>query len=32
MFDIKNPDFLGGNNVHHVIQIALLVFIAYKVK
>ncbi len=32
MFDIKSPDFLGGNNVHNVIQIALLVFIAYKVK
>ena len=32
MFDIKSPDFLGETNVHNVIQIALLVFIAYKVK
>jgi len=32
MFDIKSADFLGGNNVHHVIIIGLLVFIAYKVK
>jgi hypothetical protein len=29
--DIKSPDFLGGNNVHHVLQLALLGFIAYKV-
>ncbi len=30
MFDIKSPDFLGGVNVHNVIQIGLLVAITYK--
>lgn len=31
MFDIKNQDtFLGGQNVHNLIIIALLVYIAYK--
>ena len=32
MLDIKNPDtFLGGQNVHNLIIIALLVVIAMKV-
>lgn len=30
--DIKSPDFLFGNNFHHVVIIGLLVYIAYKVK
>ena len=30
MFDIKSPDFLGGNNVHNVIIIGLCAAIAYK--
>lgn len=30
LLNIKSPNFLGGNNVHHVIQIGLLVAIAYK--
>lgn len=28
--DIKSPDFLGGNNVHNVITIALLGLLVYK--
>ena len=32
MFDIKSPDFLGGQNVHNVIIIGLLAFAAYKLK
>jgi hypothetical protein len=33
MFDIKNPDtFLGGQNVHNLLILGLLAFIAYKVK
>ncbi len=32
MLDIKNPDtFLGGQNVHNLIIIALLVVVAMKV-
>ncbi len=31
ILDIKNDNFLGGLNVHHVIIITLLLFIAYKV-
>jgi hypothetical protein len=31
MFDIKSPDFLGGNNVHHVLQLVLLGLITYKI-
>lgn len=31
LLDIKSPNFLGGNNVHNVIQIALLLLVAYKV-
>jgi hypothetical protein len=31
--DLKNPNtFLGGQNVHNLIIIGLLVFVAYKVK
>jgi hypothetical protein len=30
MFDLKSPDFLGGNNVHNVIIIGLLVYLTYK--
>ena len=31
MFDIKNQDtFLGGQNVHNLIIIALLAFLTYK--
>jgi hypothetical protein len=31
MFDIKNPNsFLGGQNVHNLIIIGLLIFIIYK--
>jgi len=31
MFDIKNQDtFLGGQNVHNLIIIGLLVFLTYK--
>lgn len=30
MFDIKSPEFLGGNNVHNVIIIGLCAAIAYK--
>lgn len=29
-FDIKSPNWLGGNNVHNTITIALLGAIAYK--
>lgn len=32
MFDINSSSFLGGVNVHNVVMIGLLVFIAYKVK
>lgn len=31
VLDIKSPNFLGGNNIHNVIIIALSVGIAYKV-
>jgi hypothetical protein len=31
VLDIKSPNFLGGNNVHNVIQIGLLLLVAYKV-
>jgi hypothetical protein len=31
MFDIKSPDFLGGNNVHNVLILGLLAYVAYKV-
>jgi hypothetical protein len=31
MFDIKNQDtFLGGQNVHNLIIIGLLIFLTYK--
>lgn len=30
MLDIKSPDFLGGNNVHNVIIIAMLGYLVYK--
>ena len=31
MFDIKNPNsFLGGQNVHNLIIIGLLIYIIYK--
>jgi hypothetical protein len=30
MFDINSPNFLGGNNVHNLVQIVLLGAIAYK--
>lgn len=29
-FDIKSPNWLGGNNVHNTITIALLSAIAWK--
>jgi multisubunit Na+/H+ antiporter MnhB subunit len=29
-FNLKSPNFLGGNNVHNVIKIALAGFIVYK--
>ncbi len=29
-FDIKSPNWLGGNNVHNTVQIVLLVAIAWK--
>jgi hypothetical protein len=33
ILDIKNPNtFLFGQNVHNLIMIGLLVYIAYKVK
>ncbi len=28
--DLNSPDFLGGNNVHNVITIGLLVALVYK--
>jgi hypothetical protein len=32
MFDIKNPNsFLGGQNVHNLIIIGLLIFIIYRI-
>jgi hypothetical protein len=31
VLDIKSPNFLGGNNVHNVIIIALCLGIGYKV-
>jgi hypothetical protein len=31
VLDIKSPNFLGGNNVHNVIQIGLLLLVAYNV-
>ena len=31
MFDIKSPDFLGGNNVHNVLILGLLAYVAFKV-
>ena len=31
VLEIKSPNFLGGNNVHNVIQIGLLLLVAYKV-
>ncbi len=31
MFDIKSANFLGGVNVHNVLIIGMLGFIAYKV-
>ena len=30
VFDIKSPNWLGGNNVHNTIQIVLLGVIAWK--
>ena len=31
MLDIKNPDtFLGGQNVHNLIIIGMIIFIIYK--
>lgn len=30
MFDLKSPDFLGGNNVHNVIIIGMLAYIIFK--
>ena len=30
MFDIKSPDFLGGQNVHNLLIIGGLAFIIYK--
>jgi hypothetical protein len=27
LLDVKSPNFLGGNNVHHVLIIVLLVLI-----
>mgnify|MGYP003155377695 CR=1 FL=1 len=29
MFNIKSPMFLGGQNVHHLLMLALLGYIAY---
>ena len=29
MLDLGSPRFLGGNNVHHVLMLALLGYIAY---
>ena len=29
-FNIKSPNFLGGQNVHNVVKIALATFIVYK--
>lgn len=29
-FDPKSPNFLGGNNVHHVAIIAMLAYLTYK--
>jgi hypothetical protein len=31
IFNIKSPNWLGGNNVHNTIQIGLLLLIAYKI-
>ena len=28
--DFKSPNFLGGNNVHHVVIIGLLAYLTYK--
>lgn len=30
IFDIKSPNWLGGNNVHNTVQIVLLGVIAWK--
>ncbi len=30
VFDPKSPNFLGGNNVHHVAIIAMLGYLVYK--
>ena len=29
MFRLNSPSFLGGNNVHHLLMLALLGYIAY---
>ena len=29
MFRLNSPNFLGGNNVHHLLMLALLGYIAY---
>jgi hypothetical protein len=31
VLDINSPNFLFGNNVHNLVQIALLGYIAYKI-
>jgi hypothetical protein len=31
ILDVKSPNFLGGNNVHHVVIIGLLLYVTYKV-
>jgi hypothetical protein len=28
--DVKSPNFLGGNNVHHAVIIAGVAFLVYK--
>jgi hypothetical protein len=30
VFDPKSPNFLGGNNVHHLVIIGLLTFLVVK--
>jgi hypothetical protein len=32
LFNINSPKFLGGTNVHNLLIIGALVFVAYKLK
>ncbi len=32
MLDLQSPNFLGGNNVHHLIIIGMLAYVIYECK